>query len=186
MTFSCWTLRILIIGIILASALGKSLDLAGFVAVLATYRAVPLDWLWPLAWSVIGIEWALALWLLSGWNLGTGALACAGLNLGYAAWMTISLLRGLDIPNCGCFGRFFPQPLRCYSPFEDLVLVGMSYAPMALYEKTARPTDTIYPQFPTFGMSVSRCDEEKWSGVSRRGITRRRARLAQRIPHAGK
>jgi uncharacterized membrane protein YphA (DoxX/SURF4 family) len=128
MTVSCWILRILIAGVVLASALGKSLDLAGFVAVLTTYDAVSLDWLWPLAWSVIGVEWALALWLLSGWNLRIGALACAGLNLGYAAWMTMSLLRGLDIPNCGCFGRFFPQPLRWYSPLEDLVLVGMSYA----------------------------------------------------------
>jgi len=121
-------IRILIAGIVLASALGKSLDLAGFVEVLATYRALPVSWLWPLAWSVIGVEWALALWLLSGWNLRIGALACAGLNLGYAAWMTISLLRGIDIPNCGCFGSFFPQPLRWYSPLEDLVLVGMSYA----------------------------------------------------------
>ena len=81
-----------------------------------------------LAWSVIGVEWMLVLWLLSGWNLGVGALACAALNLSYAAWMTVSLLRGLDIPNCGCFGRFFPQPLRWYSPLEDLVLVAMSYA----------------------------------------------------------
>jgi len=112
MTFSCWALRILIIGIISASASGKSLDLGGFVEGLATYRAVPVDWLWPLAWLVIGIEWSLALWLLSGWSLRTGALASAGLNLGYAVWLTISLLRGLDIPNCGCFGRFFPLPLR--------------------------------------------------------------------------
>jgi uncharacterized membrane protein YphA (DoxX/SURF4 family) len=74
MTVSCWILRILIAGVVLASALGKSLDLAGFVAVLTTYDAVPLDWLWPLAWWVIGVEWALALWLLSGWNLRIGAL----------------------------------------------------------------------------------------------------------------
>lgn len=54
MTFSCWALRIIIIGIISASASGKSLDLGGFVEGLATYRAVPVDWLWPLAWLVIG------------------------------------------------------------------------------------------------------------------------------------
>ena len=72
MTFSYWILRALITGVVLASAVGKSLDLAGFVEVLATYHT--------------------------------------------------------DIPNCGCFGRFFPQPLRWYSPLEDLVLVAMSYA----------------------------------------------------------
>jgi hypothetical protein len=123
----------------MASALGKSLDLAGFVEVLATYRAVPVRWLWLLAWLVIGVEWALTLWLLSGWNLGIGALACTALNLGYAVWMTASLLRGLDIPNCGCFGRFFPQPLRWYSPLEDLVLVGMSYALWRCTKNTSRP-----------------------------------------------
>lgn len=128
MTFSYWVLRALITGVVLASAVGKSLDLARFVEVLATYHTVPAGWLWPLAWLVIGVEWVLVLWLLSGWNLGVGALACAALNLGYAAWMTVSLLRGLDIPNCGCFGRFFPQPLRWYSPLEDLVLVAMPYA----------------------------------------------------------
>lgn len=139
MTYSCRILRALISGILLASALGKSLDLTGFVEVLATYRAVPVGWLWPLAWLVIGVEWVLALWLLSGWNLGIGALACTALNLGYAVWMTASLLRGLDIPNCGCFGRFFPQPLRWYSPLEDLVLVGMSYALWRCTRNTSRP-----------------------------------------------
>jgi hypothetical protein len=56
------------------------------------------------------------------------ALVALWLNAGYAVWMTISLLRGLELTNCGCFGVFFPQPLRWYSPLEDLVLVGMCYA----------------------------------------------------------
>ena len=37
------------------------------------------------------------------------------------------LFRGLDLPNCGCYGVFFPQPLRWYSPLEDLALVGLGY-----------------------------------------------------------
>jgi hypothetical protein len=32
------------------------------------------------------------------------------------------------LENCGCFGVFFPQPLRWYSPLEDLVLVGLCLA----------------------------------------------------------
>ena len=46
------------------------------------------------------------------------------MNTTYAIWMTIALLRGLDLPNCGCFGVFFPQPLTWQSPLEDLVLVA--------------------------------------------------------------
>jgi hypothetical protein len=70
----------------------------------------------------------LGAWMLSGWRLRDSALVALGLNAGYAVWMTISLLRGLELTNCGCFGVFFPQPLRWYSPLEDLVLVGMCYA----------------------------------------------------------
>ncbi len=123
-----WFLRLFIGVVIFASALGKSLDLSGFVEVLGTYRALPDLALWPVALAVTGFEFVLSLWLLSGWRPRAGALTALGLNAGYAAWMTISLLRGLELSNCGCFGVFFPQPLRWYSPLEDLVLVGMCYA----------------------------------------------------------
>jgi hypothetical protein len=36
-------------------------------------------------------------------------------------------VRGLDLTNCGCFGLFFPQPLRWYTPLEDVVLVALCY-----------------------------------------------------------
>jgi len=123
-----WGFRLFVGGILLASALGKSLDMLGFVEVLVTYRAFP-DWsLWPIALLLAGIEWLLGVWILSGWRLAMGALAALALNAGYAAWMTLSLARGLDLANCGCYGVFYPQPLRWYSPLEDLVLVGMCYA----------------------------------------------------------
>jgi hypothetical protein len=50
------------------------------------------------------------------------------LNGLYAIGLIVTLLRGLDLSNCGCYGVFFPQPLRWYSPLEDLVLVGICYA----------------------------------------------------------
>jgi len=121
-------LQIFIGVVIFGSALGKSLDLSGFVEVLRTYQAFPDFALWPLALAVTGFEFVLGVWLLSGWRLQTSALVALGLNAGYVVWMTISLLRGLELSNCGCFGVFFPQPLRWYSPLEDLVLVAMCYA----------------------------------------------------------
>lgn len=114
--------------VIFGSALGKSLDLTGFVEVLKTYQIFPDLTLWPLALAVTGFEFVLGAWLLSGWRLQISARIALWLNAGYAVWMTISLLRGLELSNCGCFGVFFPQPLRWYSPLEDLVLVGMCYA----------------------------------------------------------
>ncbi len=47
------------------------------------------------------------------------------MNTVYAGWMTISLLRRLQLSNCGCFGVFFPQPLTWHSPIEDLILVTL-------------------------------------------------------------
>lgn len=123
-----WCCRLLIGGVLLASALGKSFDLPGFVDVLVTYRLFP-DWsLWPLALGITGIEWVLAAWILVGRRLSTGALIALSLNGLYAIGLIFTLLRGLDLSNCGCYGVFFPQPLRWYSPLEDLVLVGICYA----------------------------------------------------------
>jgi hypothetical protein len=113
---------------LLASALGKALDLPGFVDVLVTYRAIPALFLWPTALTITGLEWLFGLWVLSGWRLEAAALATLILYVGYAFWMTLSLLRSLDLPNCGCYGVFFPQPLRWYSPLENAVVVGMCYA----------------------------------------------------------
>ena len=122
-----WLLRAVLGGILLASALGKSLDLPGFVEVLVTYRAFP-DWsLWPIALFITTIEWMLGLWVLSGRRLPQAALATVLLNGIYAVWMTVSLARGLDLANCGCYGVYFPQPLRWYSPLEDLVLVSLGF-----------------------------------------------------------
>ncbi len=127
-TLLTWGCRLLVGGVLLASALGKSLDLQGFVDVLATYQLFP-DWsLCPVALVIIGVEWILAVWILSGWRLSTGALLTLTLNGLYAMGLIVTLIRGLDLPNCGCYGVFFPQPLRWYSPFEDLALVGICYA----------------------------------------------------------
>jgi hypothetical protein len=127
-TVATWGCRLLIGGVLLASALGKSLDLKGFVDVLVTYRLFPGWSLWPTTLVIIGIEWILAAWILSGWRLPTAALLALALNGLYAAGLIVTLIRGIDLPNCGCYGVFFPQPLRWYSPVEDLVLVGICYA----------------------------------------------------------
>jgi hypothetical protein len=120
--------RIIIVVVCLASALGKSLDLRGFVEVLATYQLFPDHMLWPIAFGITGLEWVLGVWLLAGWRIQAGALLALILYGVYAAGLVVTLFRGIDLTNCGCYGVFFPQPLRWYSPLEDMVLVGMCYA----------------------------------------------------------
>ncbi len=120
--------RLFIGAVLIASALGKSLNLSGFVEVLATYHAFPEWALWPFALLITGLEWSLGTWILWGRRLRQSALAALWLNLCYALWMTVTLVRGLELANCGCFGVYFPRPLRWYSPIEDLVMAGMCYA----------------------------------------------------------
>ena len=124
-TIVTWCCRLLIGGVLLASALGKSLDLPGFVNILVTYQLLPSWSLWPVALMIIAVEWVLAVWILSGWQLPTSAFLALMLNGLYAVGLSMTLFRGLDLPNCGCYGVFFHLPLRWYSPLEDLVLVGI-------------------------------------------------------------
>jgi hypothetical protein len=79
--FVYWLLWICLTGTLLASALGKSLDLAGFVDVLVTYRAFP-DWaLWPVALVITGSEWLLGFWMLSRRRLAVVALVALSINV---------------------------------------------------------------------------------------------------------
>ena len=132
--WSLWPLRLVIGGVVLAAGLGKALDLAGFVPVLASYRLVPPAGRWPAAVGVTAAEVLIGLWVLSGRSLSLAALAATAMHLGYAAIMATALARGLDIPNCGCFGVFLARPLRWFSPLEDLVAAALS---LALYRLAA-------------------------------------------------
>ena len=132
-----WILRLLIGIIVLGSSVGKLLDLSGFVEVLRTYQVFPDVALWPVALFITTVEFLLGTWVLSGWHLRMSAMVTALLNGIYAVWMTVTLLRGLELDNCGCFGVFFPRPLTWQSPFEDLAMAGLCYGLSRLASESA-------------------------------------------------
>jgi hypothetical protein len=119
-------LRFLLAFLLLATAAGKLLDVPGFAGVLRTYDAFPEGALLPLGLAVPLVELALAIWLFSGHGLAGAAAAGVGLHALYAAWAAASVLRGLRIPNCGCFGVFFARPLGWHTVIEDLAVAGLS------------------------------------------------------------
>jgi len=120
--------RLLLAVVLLVTATGKLLDIGGFVAVVATYRALPEPLLLPAALTLTLGELALCLWLLSGVRLATAALAAVLLHVAYLVWSTAALARGLDIPNCGCFGVFWARPLTWVTLVEDAVLLFVALA----------------------------------------------------------
>jgi hypothetical protein len=121
-------LRFIIGLVLLATAAGKFLDVSGFARVLETYEAFPSWSLAFLAWAIPSIELGLALWLFSGRRLPAAASASLGMHLVYAAWSAVSLLRGLTLSNCGCFGVFLARPLGWGTVVEDGAMAALSAA----------------------------------------------------------
>lgn len=129
--------RWLFVLILAATAIGKLLDVPGFVDVLATYRALPQAALWPVAVAVIAVELLLAVALARGRGLRRDGAICGLLHVGYAAWAGLALARGLELDNCGCFGVFLARPLSWQTVVEDSVAAALALA-MAW---AARPAD---------------------------------------------
>lgn len=112
--------------VLLATAAGKLLDVPGFARVLQTYHAFPDGALLPIALAVPLVELGLALWLFLGRALPAAAAVSVVLHFFYAFWSAVSVLRGLKLSNCGCFGVYWPRPLGWSTVFEDLVLAAAS------------------------------------------------------------
>lgn len=109
-----------------AAALGKALDVPGFLLVLVEYRLLPGPLLFPGTLALILAEAAIAIGLLLPRARHAAALAAAALAALYGAALTVTLLRGIALQNCGCFGVFLPRPLTLFSPLEDGLLVAMA------------------------------------------------------------
>ena len=128
-TSSLWgrVLRLLLGGVLLASGIGKLLDEAGFVDVLRTYQlGLPDVVLWPLALAVSAVETVAGSLILLGRRLYLAAWVALAINFVYFLVLSASLLRGLELANCGCFGVYAARPLRWYSPIEDVALMAAS------------------------------------------------------------
>jgi len=129
--------------LLFASALGKLLDMPGFYRVVDSYRALPGSAIAALAWSLALSELALGLWLLASqtkrhWRVAAST-AVLGLHLLYLAWLSVAFARGLNVPNCGCFGVFFPRPLAVRTFVEDGFLIVLAIV-LLLSAKHVQPS----------------------------------------------
>ncbi len=121
-----WLLRMLFSLLLLLTGGAKLLDMNGFVAVVASYRVLPEALLSLSAWSLTVCELLLALWLFSGRRLRQASIFLLALHLIYLIWILLALGRGLNLPNCGCFGVYFARPLSWTTPIEDAVLIVLA------------------------------------------------------------
>jgi hypothetical protein len=105
-----WALVILIGSTLLLAATGKLLENRHFAEVLAQWQLFPTWAPLPLGVGASLAELVLAIWLFSGWKLATAALLSILFHFGYSIATIITLLRGIRLPDCGCFGILFPHP----------------------------------------------------------------------------
>ncbi|HJS91850.1 MAG TPA: MauE/DoxX family redox-associated membrane protein [Steroidobacteraceae bacterium] len=112
--------------LVFAAAVGGKLrhrrELAGVVA---NYRLLP-QWLAaPTAWMLVGLEFLVALSLVSGAWLRTGAALAIVLLGGFALAMAINLARGRREIDCGCFQSGLRQRLGAMLVARNLVLAAV-------------------------------------------------------------
>lgn len=113
-------------GVLLVAALGKLLDNRFFAETLAKWQLFPSWSLLPLGVVTSLSELALAAWLFSGWRLPQAAIFAVLFHLGYVVATVTTLLRGIRLADCGCFGILFPHPLNWLMAFEDLIFAALS------------------------------------------------------------
>jgi Methylamine utilisation protein MauE len=141
-------IQVCFILLLLTSALGKVLDPQGFASIVATYQLLPDGLVFVAAWAVILTEFLLALWLAMGlWpqyrhTLSLASIAVLGLHWLYFDWMLIALMRGLTIPNCGCFGVYLARPLTWFTPLEDAFLIFLAWL-MWRAARSSKPLEQV-------------------------------------------
>lgn len=124
-----WTLRALLAALLLASGVGKLLDNRAFAEIIATYQlGIPEPLLLPLGLAVSLVELGMGIAILAGIQLRWMAIGTIGVHVGYTALAALTNLRGLDLPNCGCFGVFLARPMTWTNVVEDAVLTLISIA----------------------------------------------------------
>jgi len=110
--------------ILAAMGLLQVFSFSDFVEAIETYDLVSGASAELVGVVFVLIELGAALLLLTDPKLGS-ALSL----LAFVIWTLFGVqafVRGLDVPNCGCFGKWFSQSLRWWVLLEDVYLVALS------------------------------------------------------------
>ncbi len=118
-------LRYFIASVLLLTGIGKLLDVPGFIKVIDTYEIIPTFLQPAIAVSMVLVELKIAENLFRKINLKITALAAVALHICFTLLATMTLLRGIEVANCGCFGVFWARPLTFITVAEDIFMVGM-------------------------------------------------------------
>jgi hypothetical protein len=128
-------LRYFIASVLFLTGIGKLLDVPGFIEVIDTYKIIPTFLQPAIAVSMVLVELKIAENLFRKINLKITALAATALHIGFALLATLTLLRGVEVANCGCFGVFWARPLTIITVAEDVFMVGVCVLLLKLLQR---------------------------------------------------
>ena len=121
-----FAIRIFFVVLLAASSIGKLMDMTGFYKVIDSYQALPAELVLTSAWGLALFELGLAFSLALSKHLKAVAATLVLLHGLYFLWLSLALIRGQHIPNCGCFGVYFARPLTGFTLLEDGFLLFLS------------------------------------------------------------
>jgi Methylamine utilisation protein MauE len=140
MSFIVSGIRWFFVLLLAASSIGKLADMLGFYALIKSYALLPEAVIPISAWTLAIFESALAIWLAIGKRVEVAAVSVIALHFVYLIWLAIALVRGLNIPNCGCFGIYWVRPLTWFTLLEDLILLALAIVLWRSVKRKRSPT----------------------------------------------
>lgn len=131
--------RLLLALVFIGSALGKILDIPGFIEAMSAYRLLPEPLTVPFGHFLPWLEFMTGLCLLIGhWQKGAVLLAGLMLSL-FIIVILITLARGIEI-ECGCFS-FLEEDSLQNALVRDLILLLPVLALYRRPRKESRPNE---------------------------------------------
>jgi hypothetical protein len=120
-------LKLFFILLMFTTGIGKLLDIPGFAEVIATYQlGVSGHFATGLGLGVALFELELAIYMVrKPLSVLVGPILTL-VHSGYSLLAIITVSRGLELENCGCFGVFLARPMTTMTIVEDLILTGLS------------------------------------------------------------
>ena len=113
--------------LLLSTGIGKLLDIPGFADVIATYQlGISGIYASGLGLGLALFELELVFYMFrKPLSLIVGPILTL-MHSSYTVLAIITMSRGIELDNCGCFGVFLARPLTSMTIVEDLMLTGLS------------------------------------------------------------
>ncbi|MEX0790842.1 MAG: MauE/DoxX family redox-associated membrane protein [Actinomycetota bacterium] len=124
--------RLLFALLVLAMAIGQLLSFSVFVEAIAGYRLTGETLSRILSVTLVAGELFAGIGLLTGGPRFRHLAGSVGFGVAvtWSALAAQAFLRGLDVANCGCFGRYFAQRLSWFVLLQDAYFLILAYLAM--------------------------------------------------------